>query len=166
MIPVKVDFFENFKKIIPLKIRGIIIQQTLQSLLAPLQAINDIFITYVKKTRYNSSFNGQVIYLEHILNDTVDNLLRRIYITDKLIAQFDVNYIYYQIEQQPDDLIIYYKAETAPNEYLFYGGEYTFTPHFIVHVPLQYNTPSIITSIKNIVNTYKIAGKIYTIQFF
>lgn len=71
-------------------------------LLACMKGIRDLNVQLValeQQLRYDLTFNGHVIYLEHVLNDQFDNALRRIFIQDAANVQFD--YLFNLIEAQP-----------------------------------------------------------------
>jgi hypothetical protein len=165
MINLRISFIANLQSLIPVKIRDIVIIEYLKSVLNPLQQLNGRFAKWAYQNLYKVSMTGQVIYLEHILNDIFDPTNRAIYIDYPLIQVSDSKVIYYDIEQQPQDLAIYYVGENAPLVGLFYDGEQKLVPHFIVKVPSSILAATDI-SIKGIVNFYKIAGKRYTVEPF
>ncbi len=168
MVALFIDFIENCKTLIPRKIRGQNLVAMLGAMLIPIQSINNKFVQWAKELRYKLSFTGQVIYLEHILNDVFDPVNRLIYIDDPTVINTDLNAIFYKIEDQPVDFVTYYSTgEPNPmplQEGLYYQSEYTLVPHFIVFVPTSILTASIQINISGIVDYYKIAGKKYTIQ--
>lgn len=172
MMNLSINFIENFKTIFPKKIRGEKVVAYLTALVLPIQSINNAFSQWANSKRYTLQFTGQVIYLEHILNDIFDPVNRLIYIEDPVVIAVDLNAVFYNIEQQPNDLVTYYDIG-EPNpiplpEGLYYQSELNIVPHFIVKVPnsILSISPIISTNIKGIVNQYKIAGKKYLIEGF
>ncbi|ALC97830.1 hypothetical protein AM608_09370 [Capnocytophaga sp. oral taxon 323] len=71
----------------------------LRSLLQPLESLHGSFITERADALYRLSHNGQVCYLEKVLNDKYDPERKRIYITDG--NKHSRTYIYTRAEQRP-----------------------------------------------------------------
>lgn len=129
-----------------------------------MQTLNDYFIAFVQQTFYKVSFTGQVVYLEHILNDRYDNGLRRIYIEDGLQVPLPP-YLYNKVEQRP--LYIWNKVESQPVQvYLRNKEEYSSENDFIVYVPNAILTPALEKAIRSLVKIYKIAGKRFSVVGF
>lgn len=144
-------------------------------LLSPLNPILANFLLFVANTKVELMQNGQVVRLENLLNDTFDNDLRRISITDA----------------NADLLII---GNTNPimigniNPVIVPYGDTDSTVDFVVKVPIQEqpfligeNVPLIIgntiplifketppdgliNKIKRVVQKYKISGKSFVVQ--
>lgn len=70
----------------------------LYALVAPVNALYQDLLIYKAEKEYELSFNSQTIYLEHYLNDLLDNSLRRIYIEN------DTNLIDHFIFQNSEGL--------------------------------------------------------------
>lgn len=137
-------------------------EKYVQSLLNPLQVFNNEFVVYVKDTVYLTSFTGQVIYLEHILNDLYDSIDRSIFISDGNQLPLPP-YIYNKIEARPR--FVYNKAEASLNKtYLHNKLEYALTYDFIVNTPVVISALDL--QVSGIVRRYKIAGKRFTIDHF
>lgn len=150
--------------LLPSFLRGQRTKDYMKALLKPLQDFNDSFVIYVNNTFYLTSFTGQVIYLEHILNDLYDDPLRRIYITDGIIIPLPP-YIYNKIEERPR--FVYNKAEASPNKtYLHNKIEYQTSYDFVVNVPVGILTVALETKIKATVRRYKLAGKRFIVDPF
>jgi len=71
----------------------------------PLQTLNNDIEAYKTKIRYELQFNGQVIYLEHRLNDAFDPTLRRIYIDDPLPTNIQPNIVTNRADNQPTIIV-------------------------------------------------------------
>lgn len=151
------------KSIMPFKLRNNTQDAWLSSLMQPIQTINTTFSELVKKHRYDLSFNGQVIYLEHIINDLFDTTLRRIYITDPTNAPNDNVYLTYIVEGQPP-VHTTYVSENEPGLFIEYASESINFVDFIVKIPTSINTPQVINKMRGVINKYKIAGKKYSIE--
>lgn len=159
------NFKEAFSYLIPGRIRGGKFKDWIGALLAPLQSLNVSFSEYVSATRYDLAFNGQVIYLEHVLNDQFDDADRRIYIDDPAGQQVFTPYVFNQVEQQPA-IILRNKSEAEPTPFLYNQPELVVTNDFVVHVPVSVFSPTVETQMKALINKYRIAGKRYTFQTF
>ncbi len=134
----------------------------LRSLMAPLQSLNSTFVDYVADVRYRLRLTGQVIYLEHYLNDLYDNVERRIYITDgdAILPVF----IYNKADgQEPID--IYNKSEMQAPLYLTNKSEFDGNVDFIINIPYDTaTTPILLDKIKASTNIYKPAARRYRID--
>lgn len=136
----------------------------LKVLVKPIQTLHSQFLDLVTSTRYKMNLTGQVIYLEHYLNDLFDVAQRRIFIEDgsAIIAPF----IFLKSENQPDE-IVYKKSENADDLILRTLSEYSSVFDFIVKVPLAIPlTEDLKNKIRAAVNQYKQAGSSYTIESF
>lgn len=87
------------------------------ALIAPVKKIYVDFLALRDEFIYKVRFNGQVIYLERILNDKFDFTLRRIYIEDGPAHSF---FVYRRTELKPDPYTYrIWKSTTA-----FAAGEF------------------------------------------
>lgn len=155
-----VDFSDIVAKLLPIELRKDWLKRYIKAALQPLQNINTYFFQLVNDTDYKLAFNGQVIYLEHILNDRYDPINRGIYIEDG--ANVVYTYIYNVLETKPP-LFIYNKSEGNPT-YLKNRTEHTTTVQFIIKVPLAVSYDEYIMRL--LVDTYKQAGVIYSIETY
>ena len=136
-----------------------------ESLLKGVQFINDMFRDCALETKYLMSLTGQVIYLEHYLNDLFDPDLRRIFISDDSLVL--PPYLYNIADNHTPITYLYNVADGADPYYLFNAQDYATPGEFIVNVPSDITlTPLIIAQIKAAVNRYKMAGARFTIQSF
>jgi hypothetical protein len=159
-----ITFWKYCVALLPPRLRRARIQDLLRAFTKALQTVNDNFIAFVQQTFYKVSFTGQVVYLEHILNDRYDNALRRIYIADGLALPLPP-YLYNKVEERP--LTIFNKAEGEPTQvYLRNKVEYESENDFIVYVPNDILNPALEKSIRSLVRVYKIAGKRFSVIGF
>lgn len=159
------NFKEAFSYLIPGRIRSTKFKDWIGALLAPLQSLNLDFSQYVSTTRYDLSFNGQVVYLEHVLNDQFDAIDRRVYIDDPAGQQVFTPYVFNRVEQQPP-LVIRNKSEALATPFLYNSPELIVTNDFVVHVPVSVFNSTVEMQMKALINKYRIAGKRYTFQTF
>lgn len=157
------NVFEYIKKALFVELSKLKFLDNLKAFLKPSQELNDTFCLFVEKSRRKASFTGQVIYLEHLLNDEFDVGQRRIYIAD---GQANVlpPFIFKKIEQRP--IYLYNKSENEPKFYLYNTNEYFISSDFIVFVPSGILTAALELKIERLVGYYKQAGKRFEIQGF
>lgn len=129
----------------------------LYALLFPLEDLYARFMSFVGFINYRTAITGQVIYLEHLLNDTYDPIDRRITITD---GEFEPQtYAYFEAEGVREPYI-YFASEVDPQE------DYI-TPYSnsLNRVDFYINFPILIflflQDLEAYVNPYKLAGKTY-----
>lgn len=129
-------------------------------LISPFVSIYTWLLSLRQTTLYRLAITPQVCYLEKLLNDRYDNTLRRITIIDG--NQYDALPVYTKPESKP--VYFYLKSETLkPKVYLFTKGEVSpFTFDFVVRVPaaVVFN----LNEMSALVQQYKLAGKIFSIQ--
>lgn len=129
-------------------------------LASPFISLYGKVISFRQSTLYKLGITPQVVYLEKMLNDRYDATLRRIYILDG--QEYNPLYIYTQLELKP--VWLYTKSEVGkPRVDLFTAGEVgQFTFDFVVYVPVAISFD--VNEMSSLLNTYKLAGKIYDIQ--
>jgi hypothetical protein len=157
------NFFDYIKQAVPFFLRKEKMLAYLETLLKPIQILNDDFGAYVPATRKKANQTGQVAYLERLLNDEFDSTLRRIYIDD---GQENVlpPFVFNKVEDRP--IYIYNKAEAEDSFFIYNQSEFFTEPDFIVFVPAAILGPALQILIERQVNQYKQAGKIYEVQSF
>jgi len=157
------DILNEWVKLIPVKLRGTRLVAWVQSLLRPVQTIADDLASFVADTNYLLTWNGQVIYLEHRLNDEFDPSSRSIYIDDPTQAGIVPVFIYNQAEQQPPTFL-YNISEGQPSTFIYNVSEYSSNTDFIVFIPASLNNALTKARMKRVINTYKQAGRRYQFQ--
>lgn len=161
----KIDFFEVFKYLIPTRIRGAVHAAWLAALLKPLSTLNGRLETLVSQSRYFLAFNGQVILLEHVLNDRFDPGQRRIFIDDPLEDAILPTFVFNRVEGQPD-LYIYNQVEGQPDTFVYNAVDFVTTTDFLVMIPSDVFSTELEILIKSLVDEYRKAGSRYQIQTF
>jgi hypothetical protein len=142
-------------------------QAWVKVLVSPSVFLHNAFNNYVNSERYKLSFNSQVIYLEHRLNDALDTNQRRIYIADTLDAQVIQTVIYRKTDRQPSSLIFRKTDNAGANRAIIWRkDDLNYDADFVVFIPIALNTEGSIREIKNIVNYYRVAGRRFVIQTF
>lgn len=126
-----------------------------------LKSIHTQFLQFRNDTTYWLYFNGQIIYMEHVLNDQFDPANRGIYIENLADIQYD--YLYNAIEQRTP-IYLDNVSENKPPDYFVNQSEYDAHTTFIVWVPSTVTFDA--NKMKAIVNKYRIAGKTYQIQTY
>lgn len=137
----------------------------IRAVLAPLQILNGDLVTLVADIRYRMNLTGQVIYLEHYLNDLFDNVERRIYIEDDT-PTLPVH-LFNKADGLSGTIVIYNKVEGEPGPYLYNRADFNAQFDFVVKVPAAIPlTPIFQSQVRAAVNQYRQAGKRFTIENF
>ena len=143
---------------LPNEIRNIELVQFVLALFQPIKDAYNRFIQFREEQLYEIQINGQVIKLERVLNDTIDPIDRRIYITDG--DYYEPPVFYEEWENKP---VIFYD-EGDPENPIFYSIDdldNRITFNFFVHVPQSIFFES--TRMRALVNKYKIFGRTFEI---
>lgn len=157
------NVFDFVKQVLPIDLWKPRYLAYLKALLVPCQLLVGRLSIFVQSSRRAANFTGQVIYLEHLLNDEFDNALRRIYIDDGQ-ANILPPFIFNAIEQR--EQYIYNKSENQTPLYVFNRSEYFTSDDFIVFVPNVILNPTLELVLTRLVNQYRQAGKNFSIQGF
>lgn len=151
----KIAFTKLVQWLIPTWLRN----QTLMLLVLasnkPLREVYDSFDTYRQAVNYKLAHNGQVVYLQKVLNDSFDFTDRRILIVDFVVYGSDYVFDWDNIPE------IRYNDDTV-DEYAYpddVGLDFT------VKVPAALvDTPAKLAALKAKVNEYKMDGKNFYIE--
>lgn len=154
---IQIDIDEIADNITPPRLRSEELQAIVQSFNEPLRRQLIAFYKLVKDKRYELAFTGQVIYLEHLLNDKFNpNSSPKIYITDAAVSS--PFYLHNELENK-DPVYLYNESEDEDPVYLFNESE--FEVGFVVHVPM-----GVIANWNEFrwwIDKYKLKSKEYTI---
>lgn len=118
----------------------------------PLDQLLQSFYGFFNQKKYELTFDGQVIYLEHVLNDQFDPIDRGIFITDSSLL--DTVFLFTESEGN-EPTTIYTDAEAEPPIYLNTYDEYIDDVDFIVNIPSTVTFD--LDLLKYWVNKYRIA---------
>lgn len=133
----------------------------LNSLLSPLASLYTRFRTFRSEKLFEVSINGQVCYLEYLLNLEFyqAGYSRKIWISDGDTTE---DTFIYNASESEEELFIFNYSEPRPNTYIFNQSETT-DVGFIVWVPttLDIANPAYINGL---INKYKLAGSNYIIK--
>lgn len=124
-----------------------------EALLKPVDWLNYQMATYANDVYYRLHITGQVVYLEHYLNDLYDPTNRAIYITDDSLVE-------------PPYLLLKNNVPGGLNLGtidLYRREDYEGQGSFIIHVPGQSLTDLLKKKISSATNRYRMAGAHYTI---
>lgn len=158
------DFRANMRLLVPFKIRGKRFAAWIASLLTPLHAVNSDFAAVGSDIRYKADFTGQVVYLEHYLNDIYDSAQRRIYIDDPEETQIERRVVFNKNDSE-NTLIVGNKSEGL-DTYLINQEAGVTSVDFIVHAPGTVFVEADELEWRAHINQYRIAGKTYTFETF
>ena len=116
--------------------------------LLPLIFIYTLFKSYRKQAINKLNINGQVIYIEKVLNDRFFLKNREIYITD--IAG--------------KESYLYHRREGGGKKHIQQRGEGNYSGNYMVNIPSFLSTYE--NEIKNLIDYYKPAGRTYVLKIY
>lgn len=157
-----IDWTNFVKTQLPRSKRTPIVEQWITFLLKPAIEVYDKLLLYFNDVRYRTAFNGQVIYLEHLINATFNNGGDEIFIEDGPINE---TYLFNESEINEDVYLFNETEAPTPEQYVFNEDDSTGDElGFIINVPnaLPMNVPQFTA----LVNSYKLAGMSYTINYY
>lgn len=121
----------------------------------PFKNTLNAFYQMYEKRKYEMAFNGQVIYLEHLLNDYFDNTLRRIHIENYSVTPM------YLFNVSEDNEVTYLFNSTEVADPVYLSNTVEASGLFIIYVRIgqitNYNL------FNTLVMKYKLQGKTYQI---
>lgn len=160
-----IQFATLAKNLLPPFLRKSRMLDWLRALVRPIQSLNQRFMDFMNRIRYRMRFNGQVIYLQRILNDFYDPVLRRIYIGNGNPLGLP-NFVYNRIEGRR--IFTRNRSEMLPTPFLRNRAEYSNAVDFVVWVPISILTadPENARRIRALVNQYRLAGRRFRVQGF
>lgn len=165
-----VDYDVLVRQLMPVRLRLLKSLAWLKCLVAPVKSLHNLFRINREGNVYFLAHNGQVCYLEAVLNDIFDNLHRNIFISDP--AYFDPIYIYEDIEIKPVyidmDSEIGTSVISPPDPIPCYLDDEVYAGSgisFIINVPLiVYGDPGFdLNRLKALADKYKLVGRSYTV---
>lgn len=142
--------------LLPRVLRKGVLTGLITSLIFPLNRLQSLFAAYRADVDYKLNHNSQVCFLQAVLNDRFDNVMRRIFIDAAPITTWD-GFLWDEETDRPIMLGTYLiQAE------MFVGAE---SLDIIVFIPsaIQLNENDNI-KLDALIRNYKLAGKRYTIQ--
>lgn len=114
---------------------------------------------FYDQKKYDLQFNGQVVYLEHLLNDLFDPNDRQIYIDDP--ALISPTYVFNDSEVN-ESTYLTNTSEVVDGVYMFNESELAGQSDFIIKIPASVTYDAEILTIY--VNKYRIAPMRWTIE--
>jgi hypothetical protein len=156
-----IDFKKLVGWLLPFNMRETVLFAYLKILVSPFVGLHQSFIAYRKAKLYELKITGQVCYLQMLLNDRYDFVLRRIYIVDAI----DQTAIYFFQDNELHDVPLYTDSEN--NAITLYtdgetGGQ--FSNDFVVMVPLAINFSLI--EMHSLIVKFKLPSMHFVIQTF
>jgi len=155
-----IDVDERNETNLPISKRKYINIAWLKFLSKPIRRILMEYYSHRKENELLIHMNGQVIYLEHILNHYFDPAQRGIYIQDATDVE-KATVLYNKIEGN-EKTYIYNESENTQETYLFNQQELQSWPDFVVNIPnnITFDEPRL----RALINRYKLASKNYIIE--
>lgn len=136
----------------------------LNAALAPLQTDNTEAAAFITDVWTKLSYTGQHLALEEFLNDTYDDTLRRIFITENDLTTPRLD-LYKDGETIPAPISLYKDGEPIPAPISLYkDGEGLGGDNFTINIPAAITFDE--DTLRSLVDFYVIAGKNYNIVTF
>ena len=151
------NVFRLYTRLVPWFLRKPIFLSWLSVLSSVVTFLQGLLLAFVNQTTFDLLFNSQVIYLEHVLNQTFDST-PSITIENVFLPAL---YLDNKIEARPADY--FRQAAEADPTYMRNLEEYASTNQYVVHVDAALSGDLIL--ITALVNLYNLAGVPYTIVF-
>ena len=148
-----VDFQRLARAMTPVQLWKGRLKAFLLALWTPVVSLYNLFTANRAGNLYKLGHSSQVVYMEAVLNDAFDNVLRRITIVDG--PYVDSPSVYRRAEGKP---LYIYRASEAQHRYIYRSSETAITgPDFVVQVPigLAFDT----ARMKALINDYRLASK-------
>ncbi|MCX8482857.1 MAG: hypothetical protein ORN50_04700 [Crocinitomicaceae bacterium] len=155
---ISIDLFYLIQILLPPVHRIVEVKKYMKAAAKPLSELLDSFYLFFDDIKYVLQFNGQVIYLEHILNDQFDNVDRGIYIED---ADNNQNVFIFNLAEENEQLFLFNLVEEETPVY-FYNYSEVSNFDFIVYIPASVTFDEEL--VKYYVNKYKCAAKRWKIE--
>lgn len=156
-----IDFDDIVNKLLPIRLNKARNREFIYALLKPLKDLHESFKQLRNTTAYKLSFNAQIVYLEHYLNDQYDPNNRGIYIED--VANIEYVYLFNKLENRPA-IILHNKSENKAPCYLRNKQEYSTAVDYIIKVPIGVNYNDL--KMRSQVLFYNNAGRRFKIETY
>lgn len=154
------DIYKLAQYLLPPVLREKRLYAFLCVLLLPTYLILQAFQAFRKQSESNMNINGQVIYIEKILNDTFFLENKEIYLSDIPDRQL---YVYTRNEMS--QVIFHQRSEVDTQRlYIQQRGEGNLNGNYIVNVPSFLSDKS--DEIQRIVEKYKPSGRKYILNIY
>lgn len=155
-----IDYVKLVNWLVPARIRKAILLAYLNVMVSGVVYLYQDFTRFRKAKLYQLMITPQVCYLEMLLRDRYDNVLRRIWIDDGIDKP--PFYIYVHDELKPR--FIYRTSEAKPRFIYTAGESGLLQDDFIIHVPADVRFE--MAEMRSLVKNYKLAGTRFKIQIF
>ena len=153
-------FYLNWNRLttffIPKVLRKTLILTFINSAVLPLKANHIAFLSFKKNTEYILKHNGQVVYLQKMLNDKFDKNERRIKVDN--VKPIIPLRLYYVEDAKP---LFSYHIEEGKPKHFFRSGYYYNEFDFIVSIPNDLIESVLQMQVQ--INYYKLFSKNYKI---
>ena len=126
-----------------------------------LKYVANLFVGFRQKSEYELLFNGQVIYLEVILNDMFDATNRDIFITDGDYMP----YVFF-FKKAEDEAVYFDSGSIISGAPVYFPSlnDIANQIDFIINIPTSLNIDE--NALNALIKRFKIAGKKYGIIYF
>lgn len=153
-----IPYNRTVNSLVPHFLRGNRLLNLIYTCVAPLQILNNNFVTYRDSVYEFLVHDSRKIYFEKRLNDLFDDSLRGIYI---ITNSTDVQSYIYKLSEGIKIFNLFKKSELQTETYLYKKSESLGTVSFTVYVPTYVATDDMI--IEATIKQYLTSGKNFEI---
>lgn len=157
-----INYDNIIELLLPVRLRQRRTRDYLKAVLKPLKSLFNSFSAYRLYVIDRITHTGQIMYLEHYLNNLYSPQGQGIFIEDAITTNM-VKYLYNENEGE-EPLWLYNENEGETPVWLYNDAEIDDHTDFIVHVPNHLSVTS--QEIKNVIEIYRPAGKRYQVLFY
>lgn len=171
----KLPIDKLINRLVPYYLNGRRYILLMQSLVYPLQMLNEWFVAFAREKHIEARMNSQVICFEWYLNYKFGRYLTdasdRIFLSESVSLGVD---LYHEdaVHGRPftvwkeGEIVITSRPEEMPREFYYIAEERAINKaSFVVNVPpIRIPTQEFVYLLSHVVNTYKVAGKTYLIK--
>lgn len=156
---IAIDLYYLMLISVPLRMRTPLFLAYMEVCKNVIQKSYTAFYAFFDTVKYDLTFTGQVISLEHLLNDYYDNTQRRIYIDDVLD---EINVFLFNAVEDNEKTYIFNTAENEEKTYLFNASELSNIQDFTIYIPSDVVFSEV--QLRRLIDLYKTPGKQYSIE--
>ncbi len=153
-----IDYKAVGQRLIPYFLRKTRTIAFLDSIMKALEDVNNLLVTTRTDLQFKLTFNAQIIYLTEYLNQTHDPVLKRIFIEDSSVVR---DTYWFRLADAQSAIYLFRDSEGAAPYYLLRHSEVVGGVDYIIHFPAAVSFDQDV--VRNQVNVYNLAGRVYTI---
>ncbi|MDU1893039.1 MAG: hypothetical protein E6767_20375 [Dysgonomonas sp.] len=156
----KIDYKRLVSLLLPVILRGKMLIALLQAVSLPVAKLHASFMSFRNDILYKANHNGQVCYMEAMLNDNFDFTARRIYISDAESEEWG-RMLWREYLDRP--VMLRHDQFFMLQSERFIGADGI---DFVANIPIDLNIEgNELQRMNSLIRYYKYAGMRYTIRY-